>query len=413
MITVQNLSKQFRLYQRPSDRLKEIFLRRRYHRDFQALEDISFTVSEGETLGIVGPNGAGKSTLLKVLTGVTMPDQGLVDIQGRITGLLELGTGFNSEFTGVDNIFLNGTYLGLSKEEIQDRLPEIIAFAELDQFIHEPIKTYSSGMVMRLAFSVAIHADPVCFVVDEALSVGDTYFQQKCIKRIRQFKDDGGAIVFVSHDMNGVKMLCDRAILLHQGRILDHGAPEDVIEAYNYLISRLGQDQDPSLQPRDISGYGSRKVNIQATSLLNDLEQETQTLTSGRPARVDISLAAKADIPAFNVGLQFRDRYGQEIFGTNTYHLHQSLSISSGQEMLVSFVFQRFNLGPGRYTLTVAAHLDDTHINDCLHWLDRAVAFEIVHGGDFFFLGLARLEPELKVATGALSSQVPENLAYS
>ncbi len=400
MITVNNLSKQFRLYQRPSDRLREIIFRRKRHRLFQALDQISFSVAQGETLGIVGPNGAGKSTLLKILTGVIMPDTGSVQITGRITGLLELGTGFNSEFTGLDNIFLNGTYLGLSKDEIQERLDRIIAFAELDQFIHEPIKTYSSGMVMRLAFSVAIHADPVCFVVDEALSVGDTYFQQKCIRRIRQFKESGGAIVFVSHDMNGVKMLCDRAFLLHQGRILDQGEPEDVIEAYNYLISRLGHEEDMSdisEMKSDAAGYGSRKVKIQCVRLLNDLEHETETLATGRPARVSICLAAGADLDSFTVGIQFRDRYGQEIFGTNSYHLQRSLKVQAGQEIEVGFFFQNFNLGPGKYTLTVAVHMDDTHVNDCLHWIDRAVAFDVVHAGDYFFVGLVRLEPELTV----------------
>jgi lipopolysaccharide transport system ATP-binding protein len=411
MITVRDLNKQFRLYQRPSDRLKEIVLRRKRHRDFQALDQVSFEVAQGETLGIVGPNGAGKSTLLKVLTGVTMPDSGLVDIQGRITGLLELGTGFNSEFTGIDNIFLNGTYLGLTQDEIQERLEAIVAFAELDQFIHEPIKTYSSGMVMRLAFSVAIHADPVCFVVDEALSVGDTYFQQKCIKRIRQFKDSGGAIVFVSHDMNGVKMLCDQVLLMHQGRILERGAPEQVIEAYNYLISRLGQEADDVPPSMGSGGYGSHQVRIAGTRLVNELEQETETLTSGRGVRVEITLAAAADTNGFNVGIQFRDRYGQDIFGTNTYHLRQSLSMRAGKEMRVSFAFQRFNLGPGKYTLTVAAHQEDTHVNDCLHWIDRALSFEVVHGGDYFFVGLARLEPELSVV--ARLEQTTETLPHN
>ena len=221
MISVSNISKTFKLYKSPADRLKEIVLRRSFHRVFHALKDVSFEIQEGETLGIVGQNGAGKSTVLKLLTGILIPDTGNIHISGKITGLLELGTGFNAEFSGLDNIFLNGTYLGLSRQEIKSKLDNIIGFAELNEFIHEPIKTYSSGMVMRLAFSVAIHADPKAFVVDEALSVGDAYFQQKCMQKIKEFKNNGGSIVFVSHDMNAVKVLCDQAILLDEGHVVE------------------------------------------------------------------------------------------------------------------------------------------------------------------------------------------------
>jgi len=235
MIKAENISKEFKLYHSPADRLKEIVLRRTLHRSFHALKGISFKVEEGETLGIVGQNGAGKSTLLKILTGVLLPDSGVVHVDGRITGLLELGTGFNSEFTGVQNIYLNGTLLGMSKEEINEKLETIVAFSELGDFIEEPLKTYSSGMIMRLAFSTAIHANPKAFVVDEALSVGDAYFQQKCMRKIKEFKNSGGSIVFVSHDMNAVKILCDRALLLDCGSAIEEGEPDKVINTYNFL----------------------------------------------------------------------------------------------------------------------------------------------------------------------------------
>jgi len=185
MISVKNVSKTFKLYHTPADRLKEILFRRNFHHEFRALHNISFAVSKGETLGIIGANGSGKSTLLKLLTGVLMPDSGQLDVDGNITGLLELGTGFNTEFSGKQNIFLNGTYLGLSRRQTRERLDKIIEFAELENCISDPVKTYSSGMVMRLAFSIAIHADPQAFVIDEALSVGDAYFQQKCMRRIK------------------------------------------------------------------------------------------------------------------------------------------------------------------------------------------------------------------------------------
>lgn len=397
MISVHNLSKKFRLYKSPSHRLKEIIFRRCFHRDYQALDNVSFEVGEGQTLGIVGQNGAGKSTLLKILAGVIMPDSGSIDINGRITGLLELGTGFNGEFSGIDNVFLNGTYLGLSKSAINERLDAIIAFTELGKFIHEPIKTYSSGMVMRLAFSVAIHADPQCFVVDEALSVGDAYFQQKCMQRIRDFKAAGGAIVFVSHDMNAVKMLCDQALLLEQGTIIDHGPPDKIIESYNYLVSRLTSGETISLPPQDSKGYGNHHVRFDKVRMLNGHDQETNVLMSGEPVKVKLQLSAQRDVPEFNVGILFRDKFGQDIFGTNTFHLKRSLSMKSGEDCELTYFFDRFNIGPGKYTLTVAAHRDDTHVNDCHHWIDRSFAFEVVMGAGMVFVGLTRLEPVVYV----------------
>ncbi len=394
MIIVQNLFKQFRLYRKPSDRLKEIIWRRSFHRDFQALCDISFSVAAGETLGIVGPNGAGKTTLLKVLTGILMADSGTVTVQGRITGLLELGTGFNAEFSGIDNIFFNGSWLGLSRSQIAARLEAVVAFTELGGFIYEPVKTYSTGMVMRLAFAVAIHADPQCFVVDEALSVGDAYFQQKCIERIRAFKAGGGAIVFVSHDMNAVKRLCDRALLMDKGRVIEAGEPNRIIETYNYLIARMAQgDQLPAPQS---SEYGNHKVRIIGVTMRNQQSQPAEILTSGEPAFIQVHLQARQAVET-HVGFLIRDRFGQDIFGTNTFHLHQKLHLNADRSYLITFAFECFNLGPGKYTLTVAAHSSDTHIQDCYHWIDRALAFEVVQGGSFTFVGLARLEPVVAV----------------
>jgi len=238
MIRVEHLTKTFKLYHSPADRLKEILLGRRYYREFTALQDVSFTVAAGETLGIVGQNGAGKSTLLKLLMGILIPDNGEIAIDGKISGLLELTIGFNSEFTGIQNIYMNGTLRGMSKKEIDAKCEKIVAFSELDDFIDEPIKTYSSGMVMRLAFATAIHDDPQAFVVDEALSVGDAYFQQKCTRKIMEFKEKGVSIIFVSHDLNSVKLLSDKALLLDHGQIVDEGEPAKVISTYNYLLAK-------------------------------------------------------------------------------------------------------------------------------------------------------------------------------
>jgi len=399
LISVKNISKTFKLYQSPANRLKEIFLHRCYHRKFQALNNVSFEVQEGETLGIIGVNGAGKSTILKILTGVLMPDTGSVNIAGKITGLLELGIGFNAEFSGLDNVFHNATYLGLSRREIEERLDKIIEFTELKEFIHEPIKTYSTGMVMRLAFSVAIHADPKAFVVDEALSVGDAYFQQKCMRKIKEFKDNGGSIVFVSHDMNAVKVLCDQAILLEDGDVVEQGDPETIINTYNFLIAKRSKGQKIRYQMNNDTtfGYGNYKVMIDSMALLDENNNQSEILLSGRPVKFMIRLIGQETVENITIGMGIRDKFGQDIYGTNSFHLKKKISIKQGQSLLVTYAFDEFNIGPGKYSLSVAVHTDDTHVNECFHWVDKRAVFEVVAGRDAYFLGLVRLKPDLHV----------------
>lgn len=395
MIVVKNISKIFKLYRQPSERLKEILLRRCYHKEFPAVKDLSFQVQNGETLGIVGENGAGKSTVLKLLTGILIPDSGSVHISGKITGLLELGTGFNAEFSGVDNIIHNATYLGLSKPEIDEKLDTIIEFTELGEFIHEPIKTYSSGMVMRLAFSVAIHAEPEVFVVDEALSVGDAYFQQKCFQKIREFKENGGSIVFVSHDMNSVKVLCDKAILLNQGCAVEYGEPEAIINSYNFLIAQRSCGQEIKYRDKKTSSYGNHKVMIEKVDLLDDNNNKSQILMSGHSASIKVRLKGYEAMDDLTLGIAIRDRFGQDIYGTNSYYLKKQIGIQPGQILIVTYAFEEFNLGPGKYSITVAIHKDASHIDECVHWMDGCVVFEIVAGDDHFFTGLVRLTPDL------------------
>lgn len=398
MITVKDLSKTFKLYRHPSDRLKEILFRRRYHKEFDAVNKVSFDVREGETLGIVGENGAGKSTLLKLLTGVLIPDTGKISISGKITGLLELGTGFNHEFSGVDNIIHNATYLGLSRQETDKKMDSIIAFTELGEFIHEPIKTYSSGMVMRLAFSVAIHAEPSAFVVDEALSVGDAYFQQKCMRRIKEFKGNGGSIVFVSHDMNSVKVLCDKAILMDHGKVIEYGEPDDVINAYNFLIAQHSRsDEVQYTADLRLNGYGSYKAMITGASLMDASAHPSEVVISGQPVSITIHLAGYESVENITLGIVIRDRFGQDIYGTNSYHLNQNISIKKDEALIVTYSFREFNLGPGKYSLSAAIHTGPNHIDECIHWKDGCAVFEVVPGNDHFFVGLARLIPDLHI----------------
>lgn len=396
MIHVNNISKMFKLYQTPSDRLKELFFRRSFHKNFHALKNVSFKVKPGETTGIIGENGAGKSTLLKILTGVLMPDEGSININGKITGLLELGTGFNAEFSGIDNIFQNGIYLGLSKKDIEDRLDTIIDFTELKDFIREPIKTYSTGMVMRLAFSIAIHAEPNAFVVDEALSVGDAYFQQKCMRKIREFKNRGGAIVFVSHDMNAVKILCDQVILLEKGAVVDQGDPESIINTYNFLIAKRSKGEAIRFQTDDrSSGYGNYKVRINEVVLLDEHHERAEILITGRPAMVAISLYSQENIGDVTLGILIRDNFGQDIYGTNSFYMKQPIRLIKDKNVIFKYYFEEFNIGPGKYSITVAVHAGQTHVEECYHWIDKGVVFEVVAGEEPIFTGMTRLKPKL------------------
>ena len=399
MIEVKGLYKTFKLYHSPAERLKEIVLRKEYHRKFHALQDVIFEVNAGETLGIIGQNGAGKSTLLKVLTGILLPDSGTIRVDGKITGLLELGTGFNSEFTGLQNIYLNGTLLGMSRGDINQKLDGIIEFAELGDFISEPLKTYSSGMAMRLAFSVAIHADPKAFVVDEALSVGDAYFQQKCMKKIRQFKEQGGSIVFVSHDMNSVKVLCDKALLLDHGKVVEDGDPDKVVNGYNLLLARKAAGKEFVVEGGAIQGqaYGNFQVEILRVEMLNGGDMESHVFVSGEPCSIAVILKANEDIEDVTVGILIRDRFGQDIFGTNTYHLKLPLEMSRGAMCKMKFCIDELNLGSGKYTLTVAAHRDDVHLNGCYHWIDLVKSFEVLGSKDFAFVGLNRLKTQVQM----------------
>ncbi|MCF8106546.1 MAG: ABC transporter ATP-binding protein [Desulfohalobiaceae bacterium] len=367
------------------------------------MNDVSFEVNHGETYGIIGENGSGKSTLLKALTGVIIADSGSIHLQGKLTGLLELGTGFNAEFSGLQNIWLNGTYLKMSKEEIEAKRDRIIEFTELGDFIREPIKTYSSGMLMRLAFSVAIHADPQCFVVDEALSVGDAHFQQKCMKKLKDFRSKGGSIVFVSHDMNAVQVLCDRAMLLDKGVKLEEGSPEDVINSYNFLLAKKFEGDDLSKLPQNgaQSSYGTGEAVIQKALLRDAHGVRSEVLVSGEPCTVEIIIAVSSPISEATVGIAVRDRFGQNIFGVNSHHLKQAISLEAGQIQRLRFYFDEFNIGPGKYSLSVALHSGEVHVHDCYHWMDKACVFEVVAGTDFSFVGVARLTPRLEFSTVA------------
>ena len=396
MIEVNGLSKRFKMYGRPSDRLKEVLFRRSFHHSHLAVNDTSFRVGSGETLGIIGKNGAGKSTLLKLLTGVLQADAGDIQIDGRMTGLLELGTGFDMELSGLQNIISNALLLGMTMDEIRARREDIVAFSELGDYIGESLRTYSSGMIMRLAFSIAIHADPRCFVVDEALSVGDAHFQQKCMRRIKEFRAAGGSIIFVSHDLNSVKMLCDRALVMDNGRVVCEGTPEQAVNHYNGLIADLDEEDRLSYRPeQDASGYGNRECQVVGVKV-GGADSHSAVLSCGEVLGIQIDIAARVDIEQLTIGVMIRDRFGQDIFGTNSHHMKRELSLVSGQRLGACFQILA-DIAPGQYTVTVALHDGQHHAANCYHWCDNVARFEVAGIRGTMFSGACRLNSELEL----------------
>lgn len=372
MIRVHNVSKTFKIYASPKDRLKEQIFEHTYHHEYSALSNISFEVQPGETLGIIGENGAGKSTLLKILSGVLLPDTGSVEVTGKVTGLLELGTGFNPELTGLQNIFMNGTFLGMTHDEIESKKETIIEFAELGDFINEPIKTYSSGMLMRLGFAIAIHADPECFLVDEALSVGDAYFQHKCMRKINEFKEQGGSIIFVSHDTNAVKVLCDSAMMLDGGRMIDYGEPKNVVDFYQGIIlkrthqggeavkvQKIQKDKKIPNEERNVDQdnfgivTGTGEVELLSCTLLNEKGKETSYILSETMLTIVCRYLVHKDLHDPHYGFIIRNSLGVSISETNTYCMGMKMpSVRNDESVEVSF-FMNVPLVPGDYSISL------------------------------------------------------------
>ena len=396
MIEFERVNKKFKLYSTPADRLREIVFRKPMHSEYQALSDVSFRVPDGETLGIVGPNGAGKSTVLKILMGVLLPDSGMVRLSGRVTGLLELGTGFNMEMTGVQNIFMNGLLIGMSKLELEAKKEAIIEFSELGDFIGEPIKTYSSGMLMRLAFSIAIHASPSCLVVDEALAVGDAYFSQKCMIAIRDFRSNGGSIIFVSHDLNSVKMLCDQAVLLNKGEVIAAGDPETVINSYNYLVAMMN-DADGRMK-LEFAGkktsYGNMDMVIESVEITGQ-DSNADVVSSGEIVDITVNFHSAIESDDLTVGILIRDRFGQDIYGTNT--TLQQVFVPTKPQCRYRCVFTvLMNITPGKYNVTAALHVGETHMKTCYNWQDHITEFVVAGVKGQHFAGIARLESSIE-----------------
>lgn len=399
-LTVTNIGKAYKRYPSKWARAWEWITRRTTHQKTWVLRDISFTVQPGEAVGIVGVNGAGKSTLLKIITGTTQPTRGKVSSQGRVAALLELGMGFHPDFTGRQNVFMAGQLLGLKQGEIAACMPSIEAFAEIGEYIDRPVRMYSSGMQMRLAFSVATAVRPDVLIVDEALSVGDAYFQHKSFSKIREFREQGTSLLIVSHDRGAIQSLCSRALILEKGLVIKDGAPEEIMDYYNALIAERENATTVETTRMDdgrvqtISGTGEARV--ESIELLNETGEPVEYINVGEQVRLRIRIAVHSDLPELVFGYMIKDRLGQPIFGTNTHHLKVDLkSFKKGEQLTLAFSFPA-NLGLGSYAVSTALHLADTHLAANFEWRDLALVFNVVNINRDQFVGVNWIPPQVE-----------------
>ncbi|HZL57158.1 MAG TPA: ABC transporter ATP-binding protein [Bryobacteraceae bacterium] len=378
MLLVQNVSKLYRLYKAPFDRIRELNPLRKtpLHTDFWALRDISFSVDKGEIVSLVGPNGCGKSTLLQVISGILQPTTGRVVARGRIAALLELGAGFNPEFTGRENVFINGEIMGIGRAEMARNLSLIEAFAEIGEFIDRPVKEYSSGMYVRLAFSTAIHVNPDILIVDEALAVGDAVFANRCIRKFEELREKNTTVLFVSHDLGLVKQLSHRAIFLLNGRIEAEGEPKHVIDKYIGLVLERQKAFDRAKDSKLIATnrHGDGTSEIRDVSLLDENGRPCGAFSSGERMTIRIRAAFNQARAEPMVGILIRNRIGMEIYGTNTKIEQIELGrFDPGEELEIDFSFDCW-LTPHQYTVTVATQYLDGSSHD---WLDDVITFDV------------------------------------
>lgn len=385
-IRVDDVSKLYKLYDKPSDRLKESLglTRKKLYKEHYALHNVSFDVKRGETVGIIGTNGSGKSTILKIITGVLNPSGGHVEIDGRISALLELGAGFNMEYTGIENIYLNGTMIGFSREEIDAKMQDILDFADIGDFVHQPVKTYSSGMFVRLAFAVAINIDPEILIVDEALSVGDVFFQAKCYKKFEDFKKMGKTILFVSHDLGSISKYCDRVILLNRGKKLAEGTPKEMVSMYKRIMvnqdkaeeiaahqmdmSSLEEDGEKEIKEAacegqwknhynlnpDVDEYGNGAAEIEDFAIIDENGNYTNAIVKGTRFRLKSKVKFKQDVhdPIFTY--TFKNIQGVAITGTNTMYEKKDVPLAKEGETYVATFEQDMFLQGGEYLLSMS-----------------------------------------------------------
>lgn len=374
-IRVNDVSKMYKLYDKPTDRLKESLglSRKKRYKEHYALNNVSFEVEKGETVGIIGTNGSGKSTILKIITGVLNPTSGNVEINGRISALLELGAGFNMEYTGIENVYLNGTMIGFSKEEIDAKLQDILDFADIGDFVNQPVKTYSSGMFVRLAFAVAINIEPEILIVDEALSVGDVFFQAKCYKKFEEFKKMGKTILFVSHDLSSISKYCDRVILLNKGTKKAEGKPREMVDLYKKVL--VGADVEKGKQEKEsdyeeqqlksnwksnyeinpnLNEYGNRKAEIIDFAIIDENKSFTNSIIKGTSFKIKSKVMFHETIQDPIFTYTFKTLKGTDVTGTNTMYEKVPIGEAKAGEVYVATFEQDMFLQGGEYLLSIS-----------------------------------------------------------
>lgn len=404
-IVVTNLGKKYKRYSNRWTRLVEwmTFGKYKNHQSTWILRNLNFELRQGDSLGIIGVNGAGKSTLLKMLTKTAHPSEGNVEINGRVAALLELGMGFHQDFSGRVNAMMTCQMMGYSHEEAQELIHEIREFSELGDYLEQPVRVYSTGMQVRLAFSAATVTRPEILIVDEALSVGDAYFQHKCISRIREYRDQGTTLLFVSHDPGAVKSLCKKAILLDGGSIVKEGVPDTVLDYYNSVIARKRSDEDiQQLEGEDgrvSTRSGNGNARITSVDMTHGDRKTARTFLVGEKVVLHCQVTFNNNIPKPAVGILLRDRMGNDVYGTNTRFLGQKdIEVAAGESLEFAFSFP-LNVGPGNYSVCVAVHGGDSHLEENCDWWDRCLALQIVAGSEPSFVGVASLPVTVEVST--------------
>lgn len=401
ILSVQNICKTYLDYESNFKRFASWFSKNKEEKNVKTvLKDVSFDVGAGEVVGLIGQNGAGKSTLLKIISHTLKPSSGRVTSGAKISSILELGMGFHGDLTGRQNAYQSCSLMGYSKEQIDEIITYIEDFAEIGEYFDYPVRIYSSGMQMRLAFSVVTANRPDILIIDEALSVGDVYFQHKSFDKIKEFKSLGTTLIIVSHDSGAIKSICDRVILLEKGQILKDGEPEAVLDYYNALISKKQDVQISQValeNGKTATISGNKKACIKNVEILDAAGKKIQNLEVGKKIKLKVTVQANENLPSLILGYQIKNRFSQVVYGTNTYHLKQALkNLKKGEEYDFSFEFDA-NLGVGSFSVTIALHDSDNHLQNNYEWRDNAIIFNVVNFSKPDFVGLAYLEPSLEI----------------
>lgn len=416
VIDLKSINKMYKLYNKPVDRLKEaIGIKKKYYKEYYALKNISLEIFKGETIGIIGTNGSGKSTLLKIITGILSPTSGEVEVSGKISALLELGAGFNPEYTGIENIYLNGTMMGYSKKEIEGKVEKIIEFADIGEFIYQPVKTYSSGMFVRLAFAVAINVDPDILIVDEALSVGDAAFSLKCMDKMREFIETNKTVIFVTHDMQTIKNFCSRAIWIDKGSMIMDGEVSLVVDKYTQFLFEGNikpeiQVEKPTVQDEVKSQimslnsnyhnrWGDKSIEIIGVQMKNEKNMVIDTFKWAEEVQVEIEAMAHQDYINKDIGVGFAFRNNKSIDITTVTSLEDKgpiKNIKKGQKIVIKTSLKNL-LAPGNYSLVINIEERDGEIPHYLDFIEGALMFKVIGEGRFFSLIKQETKQEIEV----------------